>query len=40
MLIERVASCNTPDYRKTPQVGILAMHAQVGDLKIDNAGIA
>jgi putative pyruvate formate lyase activating enzyme len=32
--------CNAPDYRETAQAAILAMHAQVGDLKTDDAGIA
>ena len=32
--------CNAPDYRETAQAAILAMHAQTGDLKTDDAGIA
>jgi len=32
--------CNAPDYRETARGAILAMHAQVGDLKMDDAGIA
>jgi putative pyruvate formate lyase activating enzyme len=32
--------CSAPDYRETAQAAILTMHAQVGDLKTDDAGIA
>ncbi len=32
--------CSAPDYRETAQAAILAMHAKVGDLKTDDAGIA
>jgi putative pyruvate formate lyase activating enzyme len=32
--------CSAPDYRQTARAAILAMHAQVGDLKLTREGIA